>query len=80
MLDALLSVCLGALFAAGLALRSGTLADALEAGAVALLIGIVGAGMLDDLRGRVVVGGPGSGEEEAHTGDNVCERHKPARA
>jgi hypothetical protein len=50
MLDALLSVCLGALFAAGLALLSG--ADPFEAGSAALLIGVLGGGMIDDMRQR----------------------------
>lgn len=53
MLDYLLTVAIGSLFAAGLALQTGTLADAFEAGAVAILIGVLGAGMLDDLRHSV---------------------------
>jgi hypothetical protein len=56
----MLVAVLGAALAAFFACLTGQLADALDSAAVALLIGIVGAGSLDSVRGyggAVVVGG-----------------------
>lgn len=79
MLSALLSIGLGALLAAALAAYTGTLADAAEAGAVALLLGVLGAGMLDDLRGRVVIGRACGRHHEPEADQDISERFKPAR-
>ncbi len=72
----LLSVLLGAAIASGLALLTGTLADALDAGSVALLIGVLAAGGMDG----VVIGGGHAGPQEADFGEDVCQRDKPAGA
>ena len=50
MLDTLLAILFGTLIAAVLALLSG--ADPFEAGSAALLIGVLGGGMIDDMRQR----------------------------
>lgn len=76
MLARLLSVFLGALIASGLAALTGTFADALDAGAVALLIGVLAAGGMDG----VVVGGSDAGPQEADFREDVSQRDKPACA
>lgn len=78
MLPALLAIGLGTLLAAALAAYTGTPADGLEAGAVALLIGVLGAGMLDDLRESVVVRRASGGHDESDSDQDIPQRFNAA--